>query len=312
MKKIRLVILLILLIMTVASCGKEDNSGSNDNFKDNYYTVTFDTQGANVIQSQSVKSGEKIVKPKDPSKNGYTFLGWYLGDEEWSFVGYVVTENITLTAKWSIESSIGLEYTLNRDGTAYWVSGIGTCAETNVIVADIYNGLPVQAVGNYAFEGCKTLTNIVLPNSILSIGNNAFEWCTGLIEITIPNSVVNIGSCAFLCCENLEKVILSNNITILNERVFCQCKNLKEINLPSKLTKIDSKAFYTCRSLENIVIPTSVIELGDDAFAGCNNLAQITYCGSESNWNSIRKGEDWDSYLGSKTSKGTYTIKFTD
>ena len=65
------------------------------------YTVTFDTQGGSEIESQVVERGCKIMEPENPRKNcGCEFDGWYVGDERWSFVGYVVTEDMTLTARW--------------------------------------------------------------------------------------------------------------------------------------------------------------------------------------------------------------------
>ena len=48
----------------------------------------------------SVDNLNKITKPIDPTRDGYTFDGWYLEGEKWSFIGYVVTENITLEARW--------------------------------------------------------------------------------------------------------------------------------------------------------------------------------------------------------------------
>ena len=69
----------------------------------NTHTVTFDTDGAGEIPSQTIAHGEKATKPTDPTKDGYTFLGWYYGEELWSFIGYVVIEDMTLTAKWEEE-----------------------------------------------------------------------------------------------------------------------------------------------------------------------------------------------------------------
>lgn len=45
-----------------------------------YYTVTFDTDGGTVIPSESVRSGSKATKPADPTKESYTFDGWYSED----------------------------------------------------------------------------------------------------------------------------------------------------------------------------------------------------------------------------------------
>lgn len=69
------------------------------------YTITFDTQGGSVVDSQTVAHGEKAVRPADPERNGSTFGGWYTdGDctdgNEYDFAT-PVTENITLYAKWS-------------------------------------------------------------------------------------------------------------------------------------------------------------------------------------------------------------------
>ena len=64
----------------------------------NAYTVTFDSNGGTAVKSQVVEDNDKAIKPVDPTKEGYTFLGWFInGDEKWVFGGYVVTQNITLT-----------------------------------------------------------------------------------------------------------------------------------------------------------------------------------------------------------------------
>ena len=69
------------------------------------FTVTFDSNGGSEVSKQKVASGSKVSRPEDPTKEGYTFEGWYLGDEKWSFVGYVVTEDITLVAKYTENAS---------------------------------------------------------------------------------------------------------------------------------------------------------------------------------------------------------------
>ena len=63
------------------------------------YTVLFYSDESE-ISSQSVAKGEKATEPPSPKKEGYTFDGWYIGDERWNFAWYTVTEDITLTARW--------------------------------------------------------------------------------------------------------------------------------------------------------------------------------------------------------------------
>ena len=59
----------------------------------------FYTDKAASIPTQTLKLGEKATKPQTPTKEGYTFLGWYYNNKEYDF-NSPVTSNIILTAKW--------------------------------------------------------------------------------------------------------------------------------------------------------------------------------------------------------------------
>ena len=63
------------------------------------YTISFDTNGGKQTVSQEIEEGKTVTKPVDPTKEGYEFLGWYLGNEEYDF-SKPVEENLTLDAKW--------------------------------------------------------------------------------------------------------------------------------------------------------------------------------------------------------------------
>lgn len=67
-----------------------------------YHTVTFDTDGGSTVASQSVVDGETATEPVDPTKEDYTFAGWYDSNEfetEFEF-DTPITADITLYAKW--------------------------------------------------------------------------------------------------------------------------------------------------------------------------------------------------------------------
>lgn len=64
------------------------------------YTVTFDTDGGNNVASQTVEEGKTAIKPSDPIKTGYTFIGWYYGNTKFDFTT-TVSSNLTLTAKYT-------------------------------------------------------------------------------------------------------------------------------------------------------------------------------------------------------------------
>ncbi len=63
------------------------------------YTATFNSDGGTEVESQMVEEGESFVAPTEPTKDGYTFKGWYNGDVAYDF-NAVPEEDVTLTAKW--------------------------------------------------------------------------------------------------------------------------------------------------------------------------------------------------------------------
>lgn len=72
------------------------------------YTVTFQSEGGSEVASQ-IRANTPAARPADPTKEGYTFIGWYNGESEWDFET-PVTADLTLTAKWQIN-----QYTITFD-----------------------------------------------------------------------------------------------------------------------------------------------------------------------------------------------------
>ena len=95
------------------------------------HTVSFNSTGGSETPSQTVIHGEKVSRPNDPYKTGHSFKNWLCQNEPWSFIGYVVTEDMTLWADWSVN-----QYTIDvysNDYKAGRVYGAGvyyynTCA----------------------------------------------------------------------------------------------------------------------------------------------------------------------------------------
>lgn len=110
----------------------------------------------------------------------------------------------------------------------------------------------VIAIGERAFEGCKGLESVMIPNSMISIGDHAFRNCRGLKKVVIPDNVTIIGNCAFLECSSLKKVVIPNNVTVIGDRAFKKCTNLTELVLPNSLESIGQGAFEGCSNLRKI------------------------------------------------------------
>lgn len=81
------------------------------------YTVTFESNGGSLIDSQTVNESSKVTKPSDPTKADYEFEGWFQDEGltiPWNFDVDLVNSNITLYAKWTpIINYYGVEFVSN-------------------------------------------------------------------------------------------------------------------------------------------------------------------------------------------------------
>jgi hypothetical protein len=108
-------------------------------------------------------------------------------------------------------------------------------------------------IDDNAFNGCKLLTSVIVPDNVREIGKKAFYGCYKLTDITLP--------------EGLE---------VINDYGISACINLTEINLPSTLTTLKLRAFYYDKKLTSISLPASITSIGAYAFATCDALMEVT------------------------------------
>ena len=147
--------------------------------------------------------------------------------------------------------------------------------DNDITLPASYNG-EIYIIGEKAFNECTNITNIVIPNSVISIGNYAFNGCTGLTSITIPGSVTSIGNYAFKGCTGLTSITIPGGVTSIGDRAFAGCSSLTSVTIPNSVTTIGQNVFSSCSSLTNVTIPNSVTSIGYGAFYECNNLENVT------------------------------------
>ena len=160
-----------------------------------------------------------------------------------------------------------------------------SCAQNamgEITVPAAVGGVPVKRiasgefmVSSGAFEGCKGITKLNLPDSIIEIGNSAFRGCSKLAEINLPAGVTEIGDDCFNGCEGLKKINIPDGVKSIGHNAFAGCKSLEEITIPEGVTSIDFYAFLDCVSLEKVKIPESIKEISYRAFYNCTNLKSI-------------------------------------
>ena len=127
----------------------------------------------------------------------------------------------------------------------------------------------VTSIGENAFQSCEELTSVVLPNGITTIQDYTFDYCLNLANITIPDSVTSIGEYAFRYCASLTTVTIPESVTSIGYKAFRSCTKLTSINIPKCITKIENLVFAGCYSLTSITIPDDVTSIGWSAFWEC-------------------------------------------
>lgn len=108
-----------------------------------------------------------------------------------------------------------------------------------------------------------------------SVPQNYCKNLEQLTEVTLPNSLLTIGQSAFSGCENLEDITFSNKLTTIGESAFYACYALKELDLPDSLQVIDSYAFKYCSAIERVVIPQNVTTINSYAFDICSSISAV-------------------------------------
>jgi len=172
-----------------------------------------------------------------------------------------------------------------------------TASSTNVVIADTYKGVTVTKIADSAFEG-KSITSVIIPDSIRSIGDNAFKDCGSLKTVVIGENsqLLDIGDNAFCGCEELTSIILPESVTMIGNSAFFGCTKLVEkadgvsyvdncvVSFDDTLESITlregTRRVLSCRgssTLKTISIPDSVTSIGREAFQNCCGLVSVTF-----------------------------------
>jgi hypothetical protein len=180
---------------------------------------------------------------------------------------------------WALATPIQAQflYSTNDNGSLTITGYSGTDA-TVVIPGTINVGGTdrlVTAVGDSAFYMNHGLTNVTIPDSVLSIGADGFGWCENLSSVTIGTGVTNIGLLAFEVCTRLGTLAIPDSVVTLGDGAFYSCSSLTGISLGARVTGIGESTFSGCYYLTNLAIPDSVTSIGDSAFYRCNFLTDI-------------------------------------
>ena len=195
----------------------------------------------------------------------------------------------------------------DENGGTATLTAVSKSLSGKVTVPSKVNGAAVVAVAGYAFENCKYVTGIVIPNSVTSIGNCAFSGCTGLYELQLPfldrtfaylfgtvvygdvskqnvplslkKVTINSGKIpnySFKNCDDISTVVLGDKVTEVGSYAFAECNSITTLTVGKAAELIGVGAFENCESLTKVTIGAGTKIIDESAFRNCVSLSTIT------------------------------------
>lgn len=155
----------------------------------------------------------------------------------------------------------GLAITVDEERGIALIVGPGKVKDSEIILPDTYEGLPVTVIDSDAFQNCAFLRSVTIPEGYVTVYTSAFEDCAHLTTVYLSGTVKDIGYGA-----------------------FAGCSSLKSITIPDSVTTISAYAFENCTLLSSVVIGQNVYSIGVGAFQRCDRLTEAVFRNHSSRW----------------------------
>ena len=156
------------------------------------------------------------------------------------------------------------------------------------------DGIAVTAIGPSAFVGNHDITDVTVPEGIVSLGDYAFQRCDSLQFISLPSTLVEVGPNPFAGAKSLMEIDIAAhnpNLAVVDDVLYSvndarliyysTMKNEEEFTLKRGIRIIGASAFYECDKIKKIVIPVpkagarALNAIGRRAFYKCEKLESI-------------------------------------
>ena len=138
--------------------------------------------------------------------------------------------------------------------------------EEDVVIPESYCGSRVTVVFDNLFRGHSEIRSVWIPDSVTDIGEFEFDGCVNLRQILLPSELRTLWGYTFVRC-GLEEIVLPDKLTILPPFAFKDCKQLKKVVCGAGIKKICSWVFAGCDRLTEFVCGEDV-EISPEAAGG--------------------------------------------
>ncbi len=234
MKKLTLLVLVLLLVLSLFSCQKQS--------EDNPETTDLETESQ---MSEANPASDFEYEFSSDGKGIY--IRKYIGTSEHVIIPSKIENTPVISLRGVPNPGLGNG---NKEGVFEKLS-----------VKTVEIPSCVTIIGDKAFKDCQQLTELKISQSsnLSYINDNSFEGCTTLEHIDFSLApIAALYEEAFKNCTSLKSILLPDSITLIEQGAFYGCSSLLEINLPNELTELGKDAIVNCTSLKKISIPTKV------------------------------------------------------
>ncbi len=196
----------------------------------------------------------------------------------------------------------------------YYVWGLGTCMDTDLVIPDELHGVPVTEItlysGDFGEVGAENITSLSFGSNITLVTGNSFETCTSLTNVYYRGTLggwasTHVGSLLYdtetrvlhidgkpvegdimipddvtsigtgaFAYQPITSVTMGDQVESLGMMAFYNCKDLKSARLSANIKTIDWSAFEDCTSLIKVEMD-GVETLDNDAFSNCQSLLSV-------------------------------------
>lgn len=290
---------------------KSIGTASIENLDWNYIDAVFEIPGENVEMHRYIVEGvgcdrglfdfENIVNNGSVSK----YVGCYDGDEciftreYFNYFDYVIGTDDKTGNHYPKVSIDGLAYGLNEiERTAMVANANQWVGELEIPEKVTFNGknYTVDRIEWLAFDGCKTLTKVRIPKTVVEIQHyagykacqNPFRGCTSLERIEVDEE--NLNYCAVdgvlfskdkthLCCypagAKSEAYDIPDGVEWIGGDAFAYNPNLVSVTMPNSVTYTSFGLFANSKNLKSVKFSENLSYIGAYFFDYCESLRHL-------------------------------------
>lgn len=150
-------------------------------------------------------------------------------------------------------------------------SAFHDCSNLKVVNIDA----PVKRIGAGAFESCRSLTNVTLPNTVSIIEMNAFQYDSNLSSINFPTALRYIGIYAFMSTRLTSANLYATNTSVIGYNAFEGCSRLSVVSFSPATKYINEDAFWSTSIGVVDLRHTQMVSIGSSAFRRAGNLSAV-------------------------------------